>query len=863
MSQNAGERLLSNGVIRLMPSEYAHINSERTGSTFLLSGPQNYTLANDERVSKFPTPFHVVPRGHYCMVRNPHEVDVDGVTPLRDGYGQVKVLMGEKVFRIGPISFPLYPEETIEMTAPLTVLSFCEALVVRVLRTYELEGDSVRTEGQHYLFKGPGTYLPRVEEEVIGRRHAISVAQGCGIKLRALESFVDDTGRFRAKGDVYVRCPSGIYFCAVTEEFIELAEPLVVPPCEALHIEVTCAFVDERAHALGASRYPGQVYMVTHEDAPVFLLHPNEVLRRRVRKVQLNKRQYAVIVNIVSSQRSIITDTSHYLRPDEVIEDPGVREGYVLIEGQALLLKAVGEFDDATVLPQVKRRRGDMWLLKGPCEYVPNSLVEVCKDKDGQEVRQRILLSDGEGIYVRNSATGVVRVITGPTAYMLDVHEELWEKSLPPHVEQCLQQHLPSKSHQLADGVTSSHANGLGWRAQRAVVYKVPHGSVTQLYNYHTLKARIIFGPDRVILEPEEKFTVVRLSHPPVDTASTGKYLSNGARRCNALHLFLGPSNMTDEVRVETRDHAQLALQLTYAWYFDVAPGDEVAAQKCFSVADFMCDACSFIAGRIRAAVASLPFQQFHKNSGRVLRQAVFGVDTATGEPREQLRFEVNNLVVTSVDTYHMEMLDSRTREGLHKSVKIAIETSAQMQESNAQQAALALEQQSAALLAHIKMQDQVKNEAHRKLLMEAESKSLATMSSGRSKSIASSAAVAAVVEQEAQLKSVSTRLEKENLINGVLSEIDRLKQKQELEFQVKQAALERTLKRELAEVENGRHTALVSVIGPETLGEIAKAAPEFQVKVLEALGLKGYLVMDGGNRLVSLHEADEMARQD
>ncbi|PWV11641.1 hypothetical protein C3747_57g256 [Trypanosoma cruzi] len=143
---------------------------------------------------------------------------------------------------------------------------------------------------------------------------------------------------------------------------------------------------------------------------------------------------------------------------------------------------------------------------------------------------------------------------------------------------------------------------------------------------------------------------------------------------------------MTDIVHVETRDHAQLALQLCYAWYFDVTPGDELAAGKCFSVGDFVADTCSFIAGRIRAAVASLPFQQFHKNSAKILQEAVFGVDPVSGGTKTELRFEANNFVVTSVDTQRMEVLDSRTREGLQKSVKIAIEISTQAQESNAQQ---------------------------------------------------------------------------------------------------------------------------------------------------------------------------------
>ncbi len=70
-------------------------------------------------------------------------------------------------------------------------------------------------------------------------------------------------------------------------------------------------------------------------------------------------------------------------------------------------------------------------MIRGPKEYVPPVEVEVvCK-------RIAMPLDENEGIYVRDIKTGKVRSVTGET-YMLNQDEELWEKILPPAVEELL-----------------------------------------------------------------------------------------------------------------------------------------------------------------------------------------------------------------------------------------------------------------------------------------------------------------------------------------------------------------------------------------------------------------------------------------
>lgn len=61
-----------------------------------------------------------------------------------------------------------------------------------------------------------------------------------------------------------------------------------------------------------------------------------------------------------------------------------------------------------------------------------------------------------------------------------------------------------------------------------------------------------------------------------------------------------------------------------------------------------MGDACKTIASRVRGAVSSITFEDFHHNSSLKIRESVFGREN--GVIRTELKFEANNLVITSVD---------------------------------------------------------------------------------------------------------------------------------------------------------------------------------------------------------------------
>jgi len=71
-------------------------------------------------------------------------------------------------------------------------------------------------------------------------------------------------------------------------------------------------------------------------------------------------------------------------------------------------------------------------MLNGPLDFIPDNEVEVL------EKRQAVPLSENEGLYVRNLRKGDVKLVKGPQTYMLKEDEQLWEKILPPTIENLL-----------------------------------------------------------------------------------------------------------------------------------------------------------------------------------------------------------------------------------------------------------------------------------------------------------------------------------------------------------------------------------------------------------------------------------------
>jgi len=510
---------------------------------------------------------------------------------------------------------------------------------------------------------------------------------------------------------------------------------------------------------------------------------------------------------------------SFFLRPGERLEN-GIQNVHVLEDDEALLLGAREAHEDGKVL----RNPGERWMIRGPCDYVPPIPVDIV------EKRRSIPLDQNEGIYVRDIKSGQVRAVTAES-YLLKENEELWEKIVPSVVEELLLKDVSRD--QKERGRTSQRDK------TRVICYRTPHNSAVQIYDYKAKKSRVVYGPDLVMLGPDEQFTIQSLSGDVPKRPHVIK----------SLCLLLGPDFMTDVVVVETSDHARLSLKISYNWHFEYDVHDEGKSATIFSVPDFVGDTCKAIASRVRGIVAAHSFDNFHKGSATIIREAVFGTEV-DGKPRNRFVFSANNLVITNIDIQSVEPVDSRTRDALQKSVQLAIEITTKSQEAEARHEAERREQQARGRLERQKIQDEAEAEKSRRSLLELQAASAAVESTGQATAEAKARAQAADIEGKAAVKQSELSSEAESIKSLSLLEQKKASQIAALTHQKALDDLEITKAKDLAEIEAEKFKSIVEAIGAETLAAVAQAGPEMQAKLLSGLGLKSFLLTDANSPL-------------
>jgi len=385
------------------------------------------------------------------------------------------------------------------------------------------------------------------------------------------------------------------------------------------------------------------------------------------------------------------------------------------------------------------------------------------------------------------------------------------------------------------------------WNPSRVVTFQVPHNAAVQIYDYKSKKSRVVFGPDLVMLGPDEQFTQLSLS--------AGK--PKKGNKIRAIALLLGPDFTTDQIIVETADHARLQLELSYNWHFEVSDSSsEKEKAMIFAVADFVGDLCKAMASKIRGAVSSVTFDDFHKNSAMIIQKAVFGSDPETRQPRESLAFNANNLVITSVDIKSVEPVDQRTRDSLQKSVTLAIEITTQSQEATAKREAERTEQVAKGKLERQRISDEALAETERKQLIGLQAESAAVESTGQAKAEAIARAEAAKIEAIAAVD--GARLRAEALKIETEAELERMTAAREadIKFSTEQNKLDLEKAQEMAKIETVKFQSMVEVLGTETIRSMASGPQDQQVKLLQSLGLKSTLITDGRTPINLLNTA-------
>ncbi|KXJ17149.1 Major vault protein [Exaiptasia diaphana] len=791
-------------IVRIQPLQYVHLKDLNTNVTVLEVGPKSMILQDNHVLEQGPLPFVVIPPGHYCMIQNPVK------EPNQPGE-QCNLNHGHREVRFHKEPFPLYPGEEIigakslkdykKGIKQLPVIGPNEALRLTAIIDHK-DGDVDRFAGDMWQLEGPLTYYPTpfasFAENTQSFVTATIVRPGKALEITAKQDLIDKKGKKRVTGEVWLVREQGAYLPGIFEEITNVVEASTITQDFALHMLAKHTGID----ALGKKRYAGDEWLVTIDDSDSYIPEVHETIIDTVKKTVLGKDEYCVVVDPVDSKgknqlglRELRKGVaSFFLHPGESLEGGLIQKTHLLEADEALVLCSMDRFTDDSLQEKVERGPGDRWMILGPKAYIPPIEVKV-------------------------------RAVMGPQSYLLKAYEELWEKELPDNVELILQKgggHGSEDIRKLAyfESSIDPKIASKGRDKTRVVVYRCPGNTAVQVYDYQKKTARVIFGPDLVVLGPHENFNVLSLS--------AGK-----PKRPNALRticLMLGPDFITDLFEVETSDHARLAIKIAMNNFFDVDRTDPEAVQAIFSVPDFIGFVCKNIASRIRGKVAQVPFDEFHRYSVRIIKQAVFGEDDK-GNIKTKLCFEANRLVITNVDIQSIEPIDRNMRESLSKSVQMAIEISTKSIELSAAHEAKRIEQEA---------------EEARKTLFELQAVTAAVESSGQSKAEAQAKAERSLIEGESAIELAKLKAEANEIKLNAELESQRIKREGELAFKKRQNELKVERAKKLASIQVQKFSSMVNSIGPNTISNIALAGPESQAHMLQGLGIENVLITDG-----------------
>jgi len=321
---------------------------------------------------------------------------------------------------------------------------------------------------------------------------------------------------------------------------------------------------------------------------------------------------------------------------------------------------------------------------------------------------------------------------------------------------------------------------------------------------------------------------------------------------------------MTDLVTVETSDHAVLDIQLAYDWKFlyDRENPQDPQNIRLFSLKDFVGNACKFISSRIRGAVSAKTYDEFHHCSAKIIKDAVFGIDKATGETRKRLFFENNNLEITSCDIKSIRPVDKDIDEKLKQNTFLSIKIKAEATELAFTSQKDMLEQQLKGELDIQEIEDSTDAEKLRIEFYKAVADLNSVQSLGKSLSKAKAEKEKAIIEGRNNVAIAQVESETLKILNDQETEALRLKQELQYNYEKSENDINANEQEQMAKVEVDKIQRMMKAIGPETLAKIINAEPKMQQELLKGLGLQGYLMTDGRNPINLFDTANGLVHQ-
>jgi len=337
----------------------------------------------------------IIPPRHWAIIDNPvvkeivEGLDGNNVEIVKvDDHGQHVLRYGDQEVRFEQDPFPLYPGEKLNGNVrKLQIIGDQSAYHLKAKRDFidrfsrkDMDGKFIhvhRNAGDEWLVRGPCTYYPQIEVEVINSINAILLNSNQAVRVRARETCYDHNQFERKAGEEWIVKKIGSYLPDVYEEVVNIMDAIILTQQTALHVRALKTFNDRN----DILRKAGSQWLITRDDCEVFIPDIGEEVITTVYLNVLTSSQYCVILDPVNKdgiaqlgEREVRPGPcTFFLKPGETFATY-ISDKYILSADADLWLTSKQEFFDEN---NVKRRPGDKWIIYGPREYCPPTEVQV------------------------------------------------------------------------------------------------------------------------------------------------------------------------------------------------------------------------------------------------------------------------------------------------------------------------------------------------------------------------------------------------------------------------------------------------------------------------------------------------------
>lgn len=314
---------------------------------------------------------------------------------------------------------------------------------------------------------------------------------------------------------------------------------------------------------------------------------------------------------------------------------------------------------------------GDQLFITGKdtAIYFPREEHSLIKYDGGKVKHTATAIPAGEARYLMNRITGEIATVKGPAMLLPDPRQEVIVRRVLSDRE--CNMWYPGNAEVLeynrkarplgADGQPRAATLDSKWQGAPQIS---PWTGYAVLVTSKGGERRVERGPQTVLLDYDEGLEVSSLS--------TGKPKTSDVL-LHTPYLRVDNNQVSDILQVETQDHVQVQLHLSYRVTFE---GDPL---KWFAVENYVKFLCDHIRSVLKGRTRKLRVEDFYATATDHIRDFILGKSTE-GSKRPGMLFPENGMRVTDIEVLKVVLEDDKIRglldQAQHEVVRSNIEVS-------------------------------------------------------------------------------------------------------------------------------------------------------------------------------------------